>query len=167
MAFIDDLSAKLNRAGNAAVQKTQEVTELARLNGQINTDNQKIQSIFTQIGNLYFRKFKNNPDPDFRKYISEIISLEKDLEGCQNRILEIKSLILCPNCHAAIAAGSVFCSECGVRVDQPSLHESSRSLTCPNCHTVLAPGIKFCPKCGINVQSMPSTDEIRLNESEN
>jgi membrane protease subunit (stomatin/prohibitin family) len=44
----------------------------------------------------------------------------------------------CVNCHAALAAGSKFCPECG----------SPQAKHCTNCNASLTPTAKFCAECG-------------------
>ena len=47
----------------------------------------------------------------------------------------------CLNCHATLAEGAKFCSECGTPL----------SLACPACGHVFGAPAKFCPECGTRV----------------
>ena len=44
----------------------------------------------------------------------------------------------CPQCHAPLPQGAIFCSTCGTKL----------LTNCPHCGEAVAPGSKFCPKCG-------------------
>lgn len=44
----------------------------------------------------------------------------------------------CPQCHAPLPQGAIFCSTCGAKL----------LSNCPHCGEAVAPGSKFCPKCG-------------------
>ena len=46
----------------------------------------------------------------------------------------------CPQCGAAVPAGSKFCLSCGAKLGGPAV--------CPNCGKPLPSGAKFCPECG-------------------
>jgi class 3 adenylate cyclase/tetratricopeptide (TPR) repeat protein len=46
--------------------------------------------------------------------------------------------MICPQCQSELPEGSVFCKECGKRLE----------LTCPECGNSLPPDSKFCLKCG-------------------
>lgn len=48
-------------------------------------------------------------------------------------------MVACPNCQAAIPAGSRFCPSCGTNL---------AGVTCPKCQTVNQAGAKFCTNCG-------------------
>jgi len=50
------------------------------------------------------------------------------------------SALLCSKCGEKNAAGTKFCSFCGVEQPQP--------LQCSSCGVFLKPGAKFCPGCG-------------------
>lgn len=151
MAFFDELGAKISRAGSSAVQKTQEVTEIARLNGQITNEEKKIQNLCQQIGNLYFQKYKDNPDPDFINMVSEIFVARENIQSCRERILQIKDQVICPACGSPVTRGSAFCSECGNRLQMPAAAQPVQTEPvqhCASCGQVLNPGSRFCPRCG-------------------
>ena len=45
MAFFDDLGKKISQAGQNAVQKTKEMTDIARINGMISDEEKKAEPI--------------------------------------------------------------------------------------------------------------------------
>src|SRR6476660_3804132 len=49
----------------------------------------------------------------------------------------------CLNCHATLAEGAKFCSECGTPL----------SLACPACGHICDAPANFCPECGTRVAS--------------
>lgn len=52
MAFFDDLGKKLSQAGQTAVQKTKEITDIARINGLISDEEKKVNNNYYQIGKI-------------------------------------------------------------------------------------------------------------------
>ncbi len=46
----------------------------------------------------------------------------------------------CPSCGAVVTAGTKFCSECGVRMEQKRF--------CTECGSPIEARAKFCPECG-------------------
>ena len=56
----------------------------------------------------------------------------------------------CPKCSFENKAGSIFCNECGSKLEIP----------CPSCGKVNQPGSKFCNKCGQNLQADLETKAV-------
>ena len=65
MAFFDELGKTLSMAGQAAVQKTKDVTETTRLNMTISEEEKNIKSLYLQIGELYASIHGNDYESDF------------------------------------------------------------------------------------------------------
>ena len=53
----------------------------------------------------------------------------------------------CPECQIELPNGSVFCGECGAKLE----------TVCPNCKAANPLHFKFCLKCGHNLTSPPKT----------
>lgn len=158
MAFFDDLASQITRVGNSAVQKTQAATEVAKLNGQISADEKRIQSLYTNLGVMYFQKYGEDPDPDFIGICQEISHSQERIAFFRHQILEARSQMLCPSCGAVIDKGATFCGYCGYRM-VPNMNEDNQtdnespSLYC-TCGALLSPHQKFCAKCGQKVESL-------------
>ncbi len=65
--------------------------------------------------------------------------IEKAIRKYENTSAAVKGQF-CVSCGAPLEAGSVFCPNCGQRVDEKSV--------CPNCGAAVAEGSAFCNKCG-------------------
>lgn len=59
--------------------------------------------------------------------------------GVQQQVSE--TLILCPNCGAAVKQGTKFCSECGAAM-------LIQKKKCLKCGADINANAKFCPECG-------------------
>lgn len=157
MAFFDDITSRITRAGNTAVQKTQEAAEVAKLNGQISTEEKRIHNLYTGLGTLYFQKYGTNPDPDFVSTCQEIVQAQEKVTLLRNQILEVRSQVLCPSCGNPIEKGTLFCSYCGYKVVPATMNQKSEAeretpiVQC-SCGATLSPNQKFCAKCGQKVQ---------------
>ena len=57
MAFFEGLSKIISETGTTAVNKTKEVTEIARLNGAIATEEKAIKEAYAEIGRRYAEKY--------------------------------------------------------------------------------------------------------------
>lgn len=154
MAFFDDLQSRILQAGDAAAQKTKELTETSRLRAAITSENKAIQETYSQIGQVYFTKFADDPDPDLANLCQRILEAKQNIQKYEEQILNIKNEIECSNCHARLPKGTVFCNQCGARLSydgtaQPSAEQSAPSVCyCPECGSPNDPATNFCTECG-------------------
>lgn len=66
----------------------------------------------------------------------------------------------CQNCNTPIPEGSVFCPNCGTKVEAPQAEHTvpqEDASYCANCGEKLAPGSAFCPNCGTAQASTSGT----------
>ena len=73
--------------------------------------------------------------------------------------------VRCPNCHADVAYGSNFCSNCGANL--------AATVQCPQCKTNNPVGAKFCANCGYNMSTpapapaaAPATEAAPASDAE-
>jgi membrane protease subunit (stomatin/prohibitin family) len=59
--------------------------------------------------------------------------------------------IRCPNCHADVPFGSIYCPQCGTHL--------AATVTCPKCNATLQAGSKFCANCGQSMSAPVATAE--------
>lgn len=78
-------------------------------------------------------------------------------------------LTRCPDCHAQLKPGAIFCTQCGKRVINPGTAETGlqgNRITCSKCGYTSKPGRNFCIRCGsplINatgMQNEPRADTV-------
>lgn len=86
-------------------------------------------------------------------------------------------MLICPNCHAHLEDGSLFCDSCGTRIEPPASETSETStppqtattyIYCSHCGQQTDADSPFCPNCGasMNVQEQPATSgEASENKS--
>lgn len=63
--------------------------------------------------------------------------------------------MICAHCHSEIADDSMFCTECGARVEasaaSSTLHPSARA--CPHCGNDIPADAEFCTMCGARLEA--------------
>jgi class 3 adenylate cyclase/tetratricopeptide (TPR) repeat protein len=70
-----------------------------------------------------------------------------DESGCLTVHPQLKSFMVCPQCRSENSPNSVFCDECGARLE----------LVCPHCEEPNRTGAKFCRNCGQLINQTPPT----------
>lgn len=163
MPFFDELQSRLLKAGDAAAQKTKEITETSRLRASISQEQQAIQSAYSQIGQIYYSKYGQNPDSDLANLCHRIDEAISRIQSCDEQIKAIKNEVECSNCHTRLPKGTTFCSQCGSRLDydgtayenpiqnqpsEPAQASAQPDMFCPNCGNRNPAGRRFCSECG-------------------
>ncbi len=150
MAFFDDIGKKISQAGQNAVQKTKDMTEVVKINSSISEEEKKINSIYNEIGRLYASLHEEDAEPVFADKIAAVKASEKAVADMRRQILDIKGVQTCPECGKEIPAGVAFCSGCGKPVpkqESPATEASEKKL-CPGCGAEVKAGTSFCTQCG-------------------
>ena len=112
----------------------------------------KIKEIKLAEDNLYAelgkKIFPDLPDDAYPELIAQIKATETRFESLVNEQIsmetEFKQRIAaatCFYCKAVNAEGSVFCEECGKKIEKPREY-------CDACGTMNYPGQKYCGQCG-------------------
>ena len=150
MAFFDDLGKKISQAGQSAVQKTKDITDIAKLNSSISDEKSKIEGLYSEIGKLYVKLYGEAPADAFAGLVSGIKTAEENIVAYQAQIKDIKGIRVCDKCGADVPTGSAFCSACGNAMPVP---EQPAGPVCANCGKAIEEGIKFCTGCGTPVEA--------------
>lgn len=159
MAFYDDLSNKITKTSQSAVQKTKEYSDVSRLNAEISDLERQIETNYFQIGKLYFEKHAQNPDPEYAAFVSMIQEGQKQIEQKQDQILVVKGLVKCPGCGNLVSKSSTFCNQCGARII-PAAPAAGGSGVCPTCGAAVEDGQKFCIQCGAKLENIVKKPQV-------
>lgn len=161
MAFFDDLGKKLSQAGQTAVQKTKEMTDIARINGLISDEEKKVNNNYYQIGKLYVAMHQSDFESDFGGMISTIRESEAKIRDYKQQIQDIKGVVRCEKCGAEVASNIAFCSSCGSpmpkKAQQPS--NSANFIKCIGCGAMVDKNMRFCTSCGKPTMDITQTSE--------
>lgn len=155
MGLFDDISRKVTDAGQKTMQKTKEMTDVARINSLISQEENKINNTYYQIGKMYVSLHANDSEEAFSGMVATVAELEQKISGYKKQIQDIKGVQHCQNCGAEVPRGFAFCSSCGSPM--PKMQDQKNSdeyMTCMNCGASVKKGMKFCTSCGKPMQSM-------------
>lgn len=150
MAFLDNITSKIAQAGQTAVQKTKEITDIARLNGLISDEEKKVNNNYFQIGKLYVAMHATNCESEFAGMIAAIRESENKIVDYKQQIQDIKGVVRCEKCGAEVGNNVAFCSSCGspmpknenIPVNNPNL------IKCMGCGAMIDKNMRFCTSCG-------------------
>lgn len=153
MSFFENLGKKISQAGESAVEKTKQMTEIARLNGKIDDVQKNLDKLYKQIGEIYAEKYADIAPEDLVDYISQVKNYQTELDSLGKDLNLVKGFVKCDNCGSLIKIGDAFCGKCGEAapvVERPV--KEDETAKCPKCGKELDEDAKFCPDCGANIE---------------
>ena len=161
MGFLDELGKKVTDAGQKTMQKTKDITDIARINSLITQEENKIYSTYHQIGKMYVSIHGMDYEPEFSDMIAGIADSEQKVQAYRKQIQDIKGIQHCLKCGAEIPRGAAFCSSCGALIshtnEQKNLEES---VKCMKCGSFVKKGMRFCTSCGEPLSQPTAAGEL-------
>jgi len=115
MAFLDELSKRMS----GVAQSAQKTAEIARLQRQVNLKQDEFDSLFANIGQLYYNCWKRGvqPDESMDNLCERVDSLAAEIEGLKLKVDDLKQIRRCPACGSVQNNTNRFCSNCGARLE--------------------------------------------------
>lgn len=162
MAFFDDLGKKISHAGQTAVQKTKDMTDIARLNENIAEEEKKINSNYHQIGKLYLAIHSHDYEPDFESFVGLIRESETKIQKARQQIKEIKGIEQCEKCGADVAIDAAFCSACGAQILGKTAISTEATVKCLACGQMMEADARFCTECGHPMADVLKEDSLKM-----
>lgn len=115
MPFFEQLGKQINDLGQRAVTSTGTFVEVTRLNDSINSIRLQLPIQYRKLGEAYYSLFNDGSGtPKLQSYVDAINTKFAEIAECQDAIKRAKGIEQCQSCGAEVAAGSSFCSNCGV-----------------------------------------------------
>lgn len=163
MGFFDDFGKRVSDAGQKAVQKTQEMSEVARINSLISQNENKINNVYYQIGKIFISIYGDDCKEEFAGMVAMAAELEQQNITYKQQIQDIRGIQHCEKCGAEVPKGGAFCSSCGAvmpKVDKQTIVDEC--IKCANCGSMVKKGMKFCTACG-QAMAQPVVSPVDVN----
>jgi hypothetical protein len=126
MAFLDNLSKKIGSVAEVAADKAKDLSEIAKLNVKIASEQKQIESQYIEIGKLVFDTYKDDPESPVAGQCRKIVASQNVIAECNAKIEQIK----------------------GENAQQAGAAPQAKARYCSNCGAAIPDGCKFCPSCG-------------------
>ncbi len=155
MSFFDELGKKISDASRNAVEKTKDIAEITRLNSVIKENESQIDTLYTELGEAYYKSHCGDKTGEFADEIKKISALIEDTERNRKSVLELKGLEKCPYCGEEFPADETQCPECGKTVPRTAKKINDGDgdrLICSVCGYHMRLGSNFCIMCGTPVK---------------
>lgn len=152
MGFFDDLDKKVSKFGLDAVQKSQNISEVAQITATIKNLEFQKKGYYEEIGRNVYQRYLEEKREEDRELCRKLIATDHTIQEYKNKINKIKGVVICPTCNHVIPKGNVFCSNCGTRIQNETETESVETVFCRNCGSAVEEFAKFCVNCGSNLE---------------
>ena len=149
---ISGFGRKITSTRNTLSQKAKNLSEVSSLRGQINTEQNKMENYFLNLGKLYYEHADEYQLSELSELVNLISESENKINHLNQRISEIENAKLCPNCGVQIEEGTTFCTNCGVKIEGYSADNKKEAdldvRRCKSCGAEIPGYATFCNKCG-------------------
>ena len=116
MNFFNKLGQKATETYQLTKEKTTKISEELKLKNKINENKNKIEELYTKIGECVYNEFKTGEKCDeLSKKCEDISALKEENHRIEEKILAIKNIKKCVSCDTEISKDSEFCSKCGAK----------------------------------------------------
>ena len=165
MSFFEDFKRGATDAATKAARKTDEISNIVRLNVNVKTGEMKLSSVFEEIGRLFYEAERTGADytSDIASAIMKADKIKADIENAKKQIAKLRKVTVCKNCGKEISDEVAFCPFCGAKYEKPEEECScEETCCCEEKHEESAE--EHCPCCTNEADA--DTDEKACDASE-
>lgn len=124
----EELGKKLKKFSQDTMTEVQKMNEVRQLNGKISDEKKLLNRLYLEMGQKLYDTYKDAElpleefDGDFRKIRERYVAIDL----LQEKIRNVKGVVLCPCCNMEVAAGDRYCTNCGNKMPETvKLEETS------------------------------------------
>ena len=132
----------------SAVQKTKDMTDIARINSLISDEEKKINGVYSQLGKFYATVHANDYESQFAGMMIAIKEAEMNINLYKKQIMDIKGVTTCEKCGSEVPKTVLFCNVCGSQMPKTEFNDFSNSSRCTSCGQMVSKDMRFCTSCG-------------------
>ena len=114
----EELGRKVRKFSRDTMEEVQKMNEVRQLNGRINEEQKKIQSLYAEIGKKLYEQYKEEALAGFEAEIHAISDKFIRIAELKEQIRNVKGVVLCPCCNMEVSATERFCSNCGNKMPE-------------------------------------------------
>ena len=116
----EELGKKLKKFSQDTMTEVQKMNEVRQLNGKISDEKKLLNRLYLEMGQKLYDTYKDVElpleefDGDFRKIRERYVAIDL----LQEKIRNVKGVVLCPCCNMEVAAGDRYCTNCGNKMPE-------------------------------------------------
>ena len=131
-----------------------QLVETTKLSAKINSEENKIRKIYTELGEQMYKDFQNGESfkEPYMVMFSDISIIKSNIAELKKELLDVKGVILCSNCRQEVKRDAAFCAKCGTPTAEKHTAKNTNEKKCHQCGAIVTEDNKYCPECGILTQ---------------
>lgn len=131
--IFEKIGKTLTETGKAVTEKTKVVGESAKLNSRIIAKESTVRSLYSEIGEYYYNKYKDAPDEEITEAVNVLTETLNSINDMKNQLLSIKGAVKCTECGTECPIECSFCGQCGAKLvkPEPPVEEEAAAETEP------------------------------------
>lgn len=116
----EELGKKLKKFSQDTMTEVQKMNEVRQLNGKISDEKKLLNRLYLEMGQKLYDTYKDAElplegfDSDFRKIRERYAAIDL----LQDKVRNVKGVVLCPCCNMEVAAGERYCTNCGNKMPE-------------------------------------------------
>lgn len=173
MDFLNKMGETLTSKSKDVAKKAKDITEIAKLSGQIGIREADLNRIYQELGRLVYAQKSEWFNQQLSEKVGQADEVNQEIERMKKELLALKGLKQCPGCGEEISDEVVFCPKCGARMpeaeqeteaeaadtaeaasEQPHEEQakSEGANVCPGCGKPVDGDSVYCPNCGAKLK---------------
>ena len=125
MAFIDEFKKNAAEVADKAKRKTTEITNIAKINLNIKSNEAKLAAVYEEIGRLFYSAEREGMDntADIAVCIMKADKYVADIAEGKKELAKLRNVKTCGECGAELDINFAFCNFCGAKQEMPVSEE--------------------------------------------
>ena len=135
MSVLDDLTRVVTDTAKSVSKKSSSMVEVTRLSMAINTEEDRIQRQFYEIGKKVYTEYTLDKgwDEEIAEMCKSVQVMEKNIADMKTKILNLRKIKECPKCSEILDIDMMFCYKCGESQPIVATIVEETEVTCDNC----------------------------------
>ena len=135
MAFFDKLGETISTKSKDVAKKAKDLTEIARLGGQVSSKENALEELYCAIGKLYYGQNKDTVNSPFAEQLAAVTAAKEEIDAlrktsaCGTKIEPVETELpldkppvqpgsVCPACGKEVTPENIFCDGCGAKLQE-------------------------------------------------
>ncbi len=119
MDFFNKAKEKITKTSSDVAKKAKDLTEIAKLNSQISSNESTIKATYAEIGKYVYENLRDDAPEEIAAKMAVIDNALAEIERLKNEILKVKGSQKCAQCGNEVDASVAFCPSCGNKMPEP------------------------------------------------
>ncbi len=117
--YVENAKKVLTSATKKVLRKSSEIYETTKVSLKISSLKSDIDAKYAEIGKAAYKSYKGEEisSDAAEKLFMEIDKINDEIAELSQKLSDMKDVVICPECGSEISKDSMFCANCGERIE--------------------------------------------------